>query len=200
MLKIGITGGIGSGKSTICLIFEVLGIPIYNADTRAKWLMINHKDLKQEIIKIFGQLAYLQNGSINRVYLATRVFNDPILLKQLNALVHPVVASDYEQWHFSQQKVPYTLKEAALLFESGSYQKLDKIITVFAPKAVRIDRILKRDQTDIAAIEARMEKQMPEEKKIELADFLINAHGTLLIPQVMEIHQKLLKLPSTFKS
>lgn len=191
MLKVGITGGIGSGKTTVCRIFETLGIPVYYADDRAKWLMIHSAEVKEKIIRLFGEEAY-KNGSLNREFIAGIVFKAPEKLQQLNQIVHPAVKKDGQEWHLSQKGVPYTLKEAALIFESGSFKDLDKVITVFAPKEVRIQRILARDQTTREAVEARMDNQMPEEEKIARADFVIYNDGQhSLIKQVYAIHEQL---------
>ncbi len=191
MLKVGITGGIGSGKTTVCKIFEMLGIPVYYADDRAKWLMTNAPEVKKAIIQLFGEKAY-QDDSLNRPYIAHIVFNDPDKLQELNGIVHPAVRKDGQDWHLSQKNVPYTLKEAALIFESGSFKDLDKVITVFAPKEVRIERIIARDHISREAVEARIDKQMPEEEKIALADFVIYNDGRQsLIKQVYAIHEQL---------
>jgi len=191
MLKVGITGGMGSGKTTVCKIFETLGIPVYYADERAKWLMVHDKELRQGIEALFGREAY-DKELLNRQHIARVAFSDPEKLKQLNALVHPAVLKDGLYWHLKQKGAPYTLKEAALIFESGSYKTLDKVITVFAPKAIRVERIMKRDNSKKEEILSRMEKQMPEEEKMERADFVIYNDGSQpLIRQVMDIHEKL---------
>ena len=163
----------GSGKTTACKFFQELGIPVYYADARAKWLMTQDPDLVASIKKMFGQDAYIDNGQLNRSYIAGIVFKDPERLKQLNALVHPAVARDGERWHRAQKDVPFTLKEAALIFESGSYKKLDYVITVHAPLPLRIQRIVKRDGMSREAVLNRMSKQMKEEEKISRADYLI---------------------------
>ena len=197
MLKIGITGGIGSGKTTVCKIFELLHIPVYYADERAKQLMVEDKKLVARIKEVFGEAAYHPDGTLNRAHLATEAFSNAEKLAQLNAIVHPAVAKDGEQWQAIQEKkgALYTLKEAALLFESGSHLKLDKIITVFAPRTLRIERVLQRDQTNKAAVEARMDKQMPEAEKLELTHFIINNNGEqLLLPQILNVHQTLINL------
>ena len=192
MQKVGITGGIGSGKTTACKIFETLGIPVYYADGRAKILMTENEELVKSIKQLFGEKAYLENGSLHRAYIAEIVFNDKQKLQQLNALVHPAVFKDGEQWHQSQTAVPYTLKEAALLFEGQGHLFLDKIITVYAPKKVRLQRVMERDNISKEAVESRMNQQMPDEKKLEMADFVIYNDGTqLLIPQIMQIHTHL---------
>lgn len=192
MLQIGITGGIGSGKSTVCHYFKELGIPVYYADARAKWLMTHDEMLIAKIKSLFGQEAYSGEGQLNRAYIAGIVFNDPQKLKLLNSLIHPAVARDQKAWHDAQKNVPYTLKEAALIYESGSYKALDKVIMVFAPEAVRIERVVKRDSISKEAVEARISKQWSEEKKLRLADFIIlnEGHQDLKL-QVNNIHKAL---------
>jgi dephospho-CoA kinase len=189
-LKIGITGGIGSGKTTVCHIFETLDIPIYYADDRAKALMVTDKKLIKSIISLFGKEAYMPDGSLNRQHIAQIAFHNPLILKSLNEIVHPSVFRDGERWHTAQKHAPYTLKEAALLFESGSHTALDKIITVYAPKELRIERVIVRSGLSRADIESRIAKQLPDEEKMERADFVIYNDGTqLLLPQVMAIHK-----------
>ncbi len=191
-LKIGITGGIGSGKSTVAAVFEVLGIPVYYADSRAKWLMVNDQKLMTSIKNIFGTDAYLMDGSLNRPLIAKIAFNNPEKLKKLNALVHPVVKLDYEHWHRQQKNVPYTLKEAALLFESGSAHELDAVIEVFAAQKIRINRVRKRDGLTRKQVLSRIRNQMPESEKRKLADFvLLNDGKNGLIKQVLDLHQRL---------
>jgi dephospho-CoA kinase len=192
-MLIGITGGIGSGKSTVAKIFNILGIPIYSADDRAKWLMANDPDLKDQIISNFGEESYFEDGSLNRSFLASRVFNDEEKVSMINSLVHPAVKKDFEKWVLKQNS-PYVLKEAALLFESGSYQDLDKIINVSAPLKIRINRVMLRDpQRSENQINDIINKQLPDEEKNLKADFIIkNSDNRLLIPQVMQIHQLLL--------
>ncbi len=192
-MLIGITGGIGSGKSTVAKIFNILGIPVYSADDRAKWLMANDSDLKGQIISNFGEESYFEDGSLNRNYLASQVFNDEEKVSIINSLVHPAVKKDFEKWA-SKQNSPYVLKEAALLFETGSYKDLDKVINVSAPLKIRINRILLRDpQRSENQINDIINKQLPDEEKNLKADFVIkNSDNRLLIPQVMEIHRELL--------
>lgn len=194
-LKIGITGGIGSGKTTVCKIFETLGIPIYYADDRAKWLMINDSNLIKRIKDLLGEKAYNEDGSLNRAFIANIVFQDKAKLEKLNAIVHPAVFIDGNDWHEAQKNVPYTLKEAALLFEGKGHQFLDKMITVTAPKELRIERVINRDKTTREAILARMDKQLPDEKKVEMADFVVYNDGKeSLIDQVLKIHHQVLEL------
>ena len=192
MQHLGITGGIGSGKTTVCKIFETLGIPIYYADDRAKFLMSHDPNLIMGIIELFGQEAYLEPQVLNRAHIAQVAFNDKDKLTQLNALVHPAVARDGLEWQAAQYDVPYTLKEAALLYESGSYRSLDKIIVVTAPLKLRIERVMARDGSKREEVEARIAKQMPESEKVNMADFVIYNDGEqALIPQVMSIHRQL---------
>lgn len=190
MKKIGITGGIGSGKSTICKVFEVLSVPVYYADIRAKALMEEDPELVQQISDLFGYGMY-EEGKLQRQKLAEIVFKDPQKLNQLNSLVHPAVFRDNEKWMAAHADANYVIKEAALIFESGSYKNLDAVITVFAPEVLRIQRVLKRDDTTESAIKDRISKQMPEEEKISKSDFVIyNDEKQLVLPQVLEIHRK----------
>jgi dephospho-CoA kinase len=194
-LKIGITGGIGSGKTTVCKIFETLGIPVYYADDRAKALYLENDDLKQNVIQLFGTESYFSDGQLNRKLVADAVFENSELLKKLNALVHPVVQKDGNDWHDAQSNVPYTLKEAALLFESGGDKVLDKIITVYAHKELRIERVILRGKGTMTRedVEARIAKQMSDEEKKDRADFvIINDGNHALIPQVLAIHRQIL--------
>lgn len=188
MLSIGLTGGIGSGKSTVAQIFKVLGVPVYNADEAAKKLMNENEELKQKLMNEFGKETYL-NGILNRNYLSKIVFNDSYELDKLNAIVHPVVIEDTAQWTM-QQKAAYIVKEAALMFEAGTTQNLNYVIGVFAPKSLRILRTMKREGITKEQIEARMNHQIDESIKMKLCDFVINndeAH--LLIPQVFKLHE-----------
>jgi dephospho-CoA kinase len=192
MLRIGITGGIGSGKSIVSRLFHALGVPIYDADSRARWVMENDPELRQQLTAAFGPDTYDQAGRLNRPVLAGSVFRNPELLAQLNALVHPHVGTDFEQWATLQQRAghAYVLKEAALLFEAGSYKQLDRIITVFAPLLVRQARVLRRDpHRSIPDVQAIMAKQLSEEEKVQRADYvLINDDVQPLLPQVLVLH------------
>ena len=163
-LQIGITGGIGSGKSLVCKIFSCLGIPVYDADSHAKGLMTTDGILISQIKKEFGDLSYQRDGTLNRDYLSEVVFNDSRRLEVLNSLVHPRVGIHYGKWVEENRDRPYVLKEAALLLEAGSYRSLDKIIVVYAPLELRINRVLMRDKHRTPEqVKAIMEKQMPEE-------------------------------------
>lgn len=191
-LKIGITGGIGSGKTTVCKIFATLNIPIYYADDRAKELMVQDKDLKKALIDTFGQETYFPSGLINRTYLAGIVFNDHLALKKLNAIVHPAVKKDGIAWAESHSNAPYTLREAALIYESGIDKTLDYVIVVTAPLDLRIQRVIQRDDVDETAVRARIDKQLPEAEKVQKADFIIYNNGQQsLIKQVLSIHKEI---------
>lgn len=193
-LQIGITGGIGAGKSLICRIFHCLGIPVYDADGHAKELMTTDVILVTNIKKEFGELSYNSNGSLNRDYLSSTVFNDNEKLKKLNKLVHPRVGEDYKRWVDQNGNYHYLVKEAALLFEAGSDKLLDKVIVVHAPEDLRIQRVLARDpQRSEDQVRAIINNQMSEEEKMERADFIINNdEKELLIPQVVKLHNQLL--------
>ena len=195
MLKIGITGGIGVGKSTVSQLFKALGVPVYNSDERAKWLMNHDHDLKDQIKKLLGDNAYKNNEEVNREVIATKVFNDEALLNQLNELVHPAVKKDYLDWSTSILNNKYSLKESALLFETGMYKELDKNILVVAPLHLRIGRVMKRDGISQELVEQRIKNQLPEEEKIPLADYIIyNDESNSLIEQVLTIHQQISQL------
>lgn len=193
MLKIGLTGGIGSGKSLVARIFEVLGIPVYYADTAAKEIMNNDTVLKAEIIKHFGPESYT-NGLLNRKHLASKVFGNKEQLALLNSLVHPATVRDAEKW-MERQKSPYTIKEAALIFESGSQEHLDYVIGVYAPKSLRILRTMQRDAISRDEVLKRMNNQINEEIKIRLCDFVIyNDEQKAVLPQLLTLHEQLLTI------
>lgn len=200
MIKVGITGGIGAGKSLICRVFNMLGIPLYNADYYAKFLMQSDEKLIQSIKKAFGDRVY-KNNRLDRKALAEIVFNHQEKLNQLNQLVHPVVFAHTEAWFkklqhqtaSSPNPLPYAIKEAALLFETGAYQNLDVTILVVAPEDIRINRVMQRDKTDAESIKSRMNKQWSDEQKTELAQYCIyNDDMQAVIPQVNEIHRQLM--------
>ena len=196
--QVGITGGIGSGKSLVRKIFECLGVPTYDADSRAKEVMTSDAILVEQIKKEFGQEAYSLQGELNRKYMAEQVFHRPDRLETLNQLVHPRVRADYCNW-LAQQTSPYILKEAALLYEAGSAKELDKIIAVYAPEEVRIARVVKRDpHRNAAAVKEVMQRQMNEEEKRNKADFVIlNDDSVLVIPQVLQLHQQFVDRTTT---
>jgi len=189
MLKIGLTGGIGSGKSTVAKVFQTLGIPIYYADKAAKEIMNTNEALKQQIIHHFGEDIY-ENKVLNRILLAQKVFNNPSQLNLLNSLVHPPTIQAAEDW-FVQQKAPYCIKEAALIFESGSQQNLDFVIGVYTPTTLRLQRVMQRDKTTKEEVQQRIDMQIDETIKMRLCDFVVNNNEQeLLIPQVMALHEK----------
>ncbi len=192
MLKVGITGGIGSGKTTVCKILELWGIPVFYSDARAKDLMQTDLKLIEDIKASFGESVYFENGQPDRKRLASIVFNDEHKLKKLNSLIHPAVFRDFDQWAL-QQKAPYVVKEAAILFESGSYKDCDFVIAVIAPSDIRIKRVMDRDKVTETEVRKRMANQLSDEEKKERSDFIVfNDESHLLIPQVLSIHQHLL--------
>jgi len=193
MLRIGLTGGIGSGKSTVARIFEVLGIPVYDADSASKKLMIENNELKNQIKNSFGKGAYT-DGELNRRYLAEQVFSDSQKMALLNSLVHPATIKDAEQW-MKKQKAPYLIKEAALIFESGSQKQLNYVIGVKSPLALRLQRTIQRDNVNTEQVKARIEMQMDEAIKMSLCDYvIINDEQQMILPQVLELHEKFLKM------
>ena len=192
MLKIGLTGGIGSGKTTVAKIFEVLGIPVYYADDTAKKMMTDDEDLRFEIIKNFGPKSYL-DGKLNRSFLAKTVFSDPEKTKLINSIIHPATIVDAERW-MQKQKAPYAIKEAALIFEANAEKNLDLVIGVSSPLELRLQRVFMRDGMNREAMEKRMKNQIAEEDKMNRCDFVINNdETTLLIPQVITLHETLLQ-------
>lgn len=191
MQIIGITGGIGSGKTTVCKLFERMGVPVYYADDRAKWLLNNQKDVIQQVKNLLGEESYL-NNEINKTYIANKVFHNKDLLQQYNEIVHPVVAFDTLEWMQQYLYKKYILKEAALLIETGIYKTLDKLIVVTAPIDLRIERVIKRDRLSKKEVEARINNQMPQEEKIKYADFVVINDGKHnLEEQVNKIHTAL---------
>ncbi len=177
MITIGLTGGIGSGKTTIAQWFQEKGIPVYNSDFEAKKLMNENEDLIQQLIELFGDETY-KNGEYNRSYVASKVFNDKELLNQLNAIVHPAVFKHFDEW-LDNQNSSFVVKEAAILFESGSYKDCDYIISVIADEEIRIDRVAKRDQLNEDQIRNRMKSQWTDQQRIEKSDFIIENNKDL---------------------
>lgn len=188
--RIGITGGIGSGKTTVCNIFGTLGIPIYNADQAAKDLMNNDPDLKDEIIQLFGKASY-DNQNLNRAFIADQVFKDKEKLDQLNAIVHPAVFKDLTQWFLSRTS-DYAIYESALIFQGGSQEYLDFIIYVYASAETRINRVMKRDHANQESVAQRIQNQPDPIQSIQQADFVIVNEAEALIPQVLKIHRLLI--------
>ena len=192
-LKIGITGGIGSGKSTVAKVFEVLGIPVYYADEAARRVMNEDSTVRQQIIQHFGASAY-KNNQLDRAYIGGQVFNDKQKLELMNSLVHPATIRDSENW-MRRQTTPYAIKEAAIIFESGTQDQYDYIIGVTAPVSLRILRAMKRDGSTRDQVIARMEKQIQDVIKMRLCDFVIyNDERQAIIPQVIELHARLLEM------
>ncbi len=198
MLKIGITGGIGSGKTTVAKLFAVLGVPVYNADTEAKKIMVSNLKVKTLIKNLLGDASYHRNGKPNRAYISSKIFNDKELLTAINNIVHPAVHTDTEQWadHYRKEgKTPYVLREAALLVENGSYKSLDKLIVVTCPEPERIIRVMKRDKLNKEEVTQKIQNQLPESEKVKVADFVIINDGQHpLIPQVWKLHQILINI------
>lgn len=193
MLRLGVTGGIGSGKSTVCQIFESLGVPVYNADARAKFLVGNDKALQAELSSAFGEQTFI-NGEYNRTYIAGIVFADKFQLEKLNAIIHPHVLADWDDFCSQHAHLSYVVKEAAIMLETDSKNSIDKVALVYAPQNLRIERVMARDGVDRAVVEARIAMQMPEEEKLKLADFIIyNDADHSLIEQVLHLHQQLIK-------
>ena len=192
---VGLTGGIGSGKTTVAKYFEELGVPVYIADSEAKALMNRSKVIRRKLIALFGNEAYLEN-TLNRLFIAQQIFNDKKLLNAMNAIVHPKVASHFKRW-VNKQDSPYVISEAAILFENGSYKKYDFIITVTAPENIRLQRVIKRDNSNKQKVEAIMANQWSDQEKIKRSDFVIeNIDLQQTKIQVRKIHKKILKLTS----
>jgi len=191
MLKIGITGGIGSGKSTVCRVFSVMGIPVFEADKVARKLMDTDEEIHEKLVRLFGAAVYLPDQTVNRKYLAGIVFKDPSLLAKLNEIVHPVVRKTFFDW-CERQKSPYIIHEAAILFESGFYKMMDKTITVVTNEDERIHRVMKRDGITMELVKERIKNQWSDEERMKLADFVIgNNDDQLIIPQIIEIDKKI---------
>jgi dephospho-CoA kinase len=195
MLKIGLTGNIGSGKSTVARVFEILGVKIFYADAEAKKVMTTDEELIGGIKSAFGIEAYFPNGDLNRKHIANIVFKNEEELKRLNAMVHPAVFKAFDEWAKAHTNQPYVIKEAAVLFESESYKHCDKALLVSAPLEMRLKRVMDRDRVSRAEVEAREARQFTEERKKELADYILyNDDTQLVIPQILELHRQFLQL------
>ena len=193
MYQIGITGGIGSGKTLVCSVIETLGVPVYYADREAKRLMNSHPVLKESIEGLLGKEAY-RDGELDRRYVGRRVFGNRDLLEQLNSLVHPAVREDYRSWVDGWSEVPYVVEEAAILFESGANRNLDITVLVYAPSELRIRRVMQRDGVSKDEVQRRMLHQMDEEEKRILADeVIVNDDREMVLPQIIALHEKILK-------
>lgn len=192
MKIIGLTGGIGSGKSTIARIFENAGIPVFYADLSGRNVLETDPKVREDVSALFGSEVYFENGKANRALIASVVFSDSEKLSKLNQIIHPAVARDFKVW-IEKQNAPYIIREAAILFESGTNKDCDKVICVVAEDEVRINRVMSRDKVSNEEVLYRMAKQMPQTEKAEKSDFVIQNNGDeALIPQVMQIHQHLL--------
>ncbi len=190
-VKVGITGGIGSGKSTVCKMFKLLGIPVFEADIVAKKLINSNEEIKNGLIQLFGNHIYDSNNKLNKKMLADLIFNDESLLEKVNNLIHPAVRDEFILWH-QKQNSKYVVHEAAILFESGFYKMMDFNILVSAPEITRIERVVKRDKIQPEKVESRIKKQWSDEEKRKLANIeLVNDNKHLLIPQILEIDKKL---------
>lgn len=195
-MQVGLTGGIGSGKTTVAGMFEALGVPVYNSDDRAKELMVTSEELIHEIVTLLGEKAYMA-GKLNKSYIAMKVFSDKSYLDRLNAIVHPAVRDDFQRWT-REQTTPYVIQEAAILFENDAYHELDRMILVTAPKPMRLERVMQRDQVPEDNILARMNHQWEDVKKIPLADYVIeNLELTKTASQVKIIHKKLAEISAS---
>uniref|UniRef100_UPI0032171F69 dephospho-CoA kinase n=1 Tax=uncultured Draconibacterium sp. TaxID=1573823 RepID=UPI0032171F69 len=190
-LIVGITGGIGSGKSVVCSVFKLLGVPVFEADLEAKRLINSSTEIKNGLIDLFGNDIYTQNDTIDRKKLAGIIFNDEVQLKKVNELIHPVVRSEFQKW-VQKQNVPYVVHEAAILFESGFYKMMDFTILVSAPEQMRIKRVSSRDNVTAEQVKERIDKQWPNEKKRKLATIEIkNDNKELILPQIIRIDKQL---------
>jgi len=201
MLKIGLTGNIGSGKTTVAKVFELLGIPVFYADDEAKKVMVTDTILIEALKQTFGPASYFEDGSLNRKHIAGIVFNNEAELKKLNALVHPATFRAFDTWIANIHAAPYVIKEAALLFESDSYKMCDRSLLVSAPLESRIARVIQRDHISRTEVESREARQFTEEKKKQLAnDIIVNDDRHLVIPQVLALHQQYLALAAEQES
>ncbi|MGQ1784963.1 dephospho-CoA kinase [Saccharicrinis sp. GN24d3] len=193
MIKVGVTGGIGSGKTTVCNIFKTLNVPVYSADQEARYLTDSHPDIIAGVKALFGADIYV-NGQLDRKKVGSLVFANKELLTGLNNIVHPVVARHFKDWLAHNQHHPYILKEAAILFESGANKHVDKVIMVTAPRDIRVRRVMRRDNFTEKEVIGRMNNQMSEKEKVSWSDYVIRCNDKeLVIPQVLEIHKSLLR-------
>jgi dephospho-CoA kinase len=192
-LKLGVTGGIGSGKTTVCKIFSILGIPVFSADTEANIIMDTDAELKSRLNSLAGKDLYI-SGHLDRPELARLIFNDKNLLEKVNSLVHPVVFQHFLDW-VEVQNAPYSVMEAAILFESGASELVDRILTVVTPVSERIDRIVRGNKLTAEQVMERINNQIDDEARIKRSDFVIyNSENDMIIPVILEIHEKMLNL------
>ena len=189
--KLGITGGIGSGKTSVCRVFTVLRIPVFSADREANYIMENESIIQDKLNSITGQDLYA-NGILNRQALASIIFNDKTILKKVNALVHPFVFDNFRKWS-AEQTSPYVIMEAAILFESGAEKYVDKVATVVAPADQREERVIRRNKLTKEQVMERMRNQLDDDTRISLSDYIIyNSENDMIIPAVLKIHQEIL--------
>jgi dephospho-CoA kinase len=194
MLKIGVTGGMGTGKSTVCRVFETLGVPVFYADAEAKRLLNESAEVQAKLKRIFGEEIF-SGGMPDRKKIAAIVFHDRKKLDELNALLHPATIARSNEWFLQQENVPYAIKEAALIYEAGAEKQLDKVIVVTAPEELCIGRIVLRDYVTPDEVRARIRNQLPQDVKAARADFIVeNDELHPVIPQVMKIHEQLVGL------
>lgn len=191
MLKLGLTGGIGSGKSSVAIAFEALGYPVYYSDNEAKRLMVGQ--LRCQIETLLGFDAFLPDGKLNKPYISKLIFTNPSLLKQINGIVHPAVEEEFNAWA-NRQEAPLVVEESAILIESNAYKVVDKIVVVTAPLNVRIERTMKRDNLTQQQVQAKIDNQLNDSALLSFADFVIDTHADFITPQVVEIVKKLLPL------
>ena len=194
MKRFGLTGGIGAGKSICAKIFEVLNVPIFNADLEAKKIMVSDDNVRAQIIVLFGKKSFYATGQLNKPYLSKQIFNDPALLDSMNNLVHPAVRLRYDDWCADRSDQEYTIMESALLFESGSYKRFDGIILVDAPESIRIKRVVRRDKVSEKEVVARIGNQMTSAKKRRMADIIIDndGHGSI-VRKVINVHFEIIR-------
>jgi dephospho-CoA kinase len=191
-MKLGVTGGIGSGKTSVCKVFGVLGVPVFSADRVASEIIDGDNDIKKAINSIAGKDLYI-NGTLDRMALATLIFNNSKLLEKVNSLVHPVVFEHFAEWE-RQQATPYTIMEAAILFESGASKLVDKIATIIAPVEERLNRVILRNRLSREQVLERMKNQMDDETRIRLSDYIIrNSENDMIIPAILKIHEDILE-------
>ena len=195
-IKLGVTGGIGSGKTSVCRVFDILGVPVFSADREASEIVENDQRIKSRINSIAGKDLYSNNG-LDRMELATIIFNDKTLLEKINSLVHPVVFDHFRKWVL-EQTAPYVIMEAAILFESGASKYVDKVATVQAPIEQRVERIIQRNKLSREQVMERMRNQIDDEARMKLSDYIIyNSENDMIIPAILNIHNDILKLINT---
>ncbi len=194
--KLGITGGIGSGKTTVCKVFDVLGIPVFSADREAREIMEKEGVIRSKLNSITGKDLYI-SGSLNRIELAAIIFNDSAILEKVNSLVHPAVLDYFRKWTMDQI-APYVIMEAAILFESGASEVVDRVATVVTPVEQRMERVIRRNKLSREQVERRIKNQMDDETRIELSDYIIyNSENDMIIPVILKIHDDILTFINT---